>query len=72
MRPLTAADRTPEIGDVLRYGRTGIPGTVRFVCPDHFVMQNGDAVRDCLLYSYWGWLEYISRADGGPVTKEGE
>lgn len=79
-RPLTAADRAPQIGDVIRgVAASGTVQEVRFVEPTraeelHFEYTNGKGCgwwpteRFCEILG--SSYEYITRADGGPITTE--
>lgn len=69
---LTAADRMLEPGDVVRRKVTGSVWKVCFAYADHIGMENGNGNAFNYVASvHWGGLEYVSRVDSGPVTKEG-
>lgn len=77
-RPLTAADRVPEVGDVLRPNTTDVMfgnakrlQTVR-VDKNKASITIVDSVgpRWWVKASLYDTLDYIARADGGPVTVE--
>ena len=71
---LTAADRTPEPGDVLRRTLTYTTwrvcesgdGFIRLQCNEEGAMPEPNVCAS----DYYGELEYVSRADGGPITKD--
>lgn len=63
-RPLTVGDRSPKPGDVLDAPTFG---TVRIDASN----RPFDAQAHMVPYLAWGW-RYLHRADGGPVTVEGE
>lgn len=70
MRRLTAADRTPERGDKVREAGIGYPLTVERTRRASFMIRYPSGAASFVPYTdRW---EYVSRADGGPVTKEGE
>lgn len=80
-RPLTAADRTPEVGDVLRYDPRGAwplndPDNV-LTCTKSYQKRLRSGVaslwehdRGRLHTNSYDRCRYISRADGGPVVVE--
>lgn len=73
-RPMTAADREPQEGDILlRQGKRWVALWVeRFADPEENCLYMG---RDCITLSCerstWGSYQYASRADRGPVMVEG-
>lgn len=67
-RPMTAADRAPQTGDVLENPGYTKPARVKAIRLHGFdvgVFVNHDDRR-----ATRNWF-YVSRADGGPVTVEG-
>lgn len=69
-RPMTAADRAPQVGDVLRYhGRDVTVGITVGVAGGRFARWYTKGGR--IAYPLDSpWHKYVSRADGGPVTVE--
>ncbi len=70
-RPMTAEDRDPQVGDVLRYhGRNAMVGRA-WPGGDPWRKWVWSYARGRKWYSipFGGWEHiYVSRADGGPVT----
>lgn len=73
-RPLTAADKPPEVGDVL-YGESGVPLAVGTVLGGN-ASEGYRVVKPYDNPGRWftiaSWWRYAYRADGGSVTTEEE
>jgi hypothetical protein len=72
-RPLTAADRVPQVGDVV-YGESGQPLTIGKIIGGTFaegyrVMKSGES-SPLRWFTVAPWWRYRFRADGGPVEIE--
>lgn len=72
---LTAADRMPETGDVLRMAGADEacpPWYVEMLAGNGRFAVNRGGVGVWVNPSRLSQWHYVSRADGGPITKEGE
>lgn len=75
-RPLTAADRAPQVGDVM-YGESGQPLAIGEILggnatEGYRVLRSGDT-NLLRWFTVAPWWRYRFRADGGAVTiEEGE
>ena len=71
-RPLTAADRVPQVGDVL-YGESGVPLTVGAVLSGN-ASEGYKVVKPYDRRERWftvaPWWRYRHRADQGSITTE--
>ena len=72
---LTAADRMPERGDVLSRPGSSMEWVVQS-CREqdgHIIVERvGDTAQYAISPRRQEGMEYVSRADGGPITKGGE
>lgn len=66
MRPLTAADRTPEPGDVLEHERRGLVLCTR----ERVGYRSTGRSKEWVILENTLEFVYIWRADGGPVTTD--
>lgn len=69
MRPLTAADRPPQVGDVLlmRGKAALVNACTETTLETKSAQAHGMLISDCRWWREW---RYIWRADGGPITTE--
>lgn len=74
MRPMTAADRDPQEGDVLlsRDALWSVFSIERFATGDACLRMGRDGMTLSCDRSTWGAFQYVSRDDDGPVMVEEE
>lgn len=75
-RPMTLADRYPDVGDVVDTNSGNIPRGPRTVLniseADCLWMQNSVGFMFRLYPNHYPHFDYLFRADGGPITVEEE